>query len=103
MYPLTAIIFIIKLQMNYLHAAIIEDFEECLISASEDGLREQVNHFLTDNSLIPLTDVEWAVCIVAKTDEDIPLENLAAIRLITYYKVESRSEKVQIMAKLNSI
>ncbi|MFI5264437.1 MAG: hypothetical protein ACHQM6_07980 [Candidatus Kapaibacterium sp.] len=89
--------------MNYLHVAVIEDFEECLISASEEGLREQINTFLTTNSITPPTDAEWAVCILAKTDEDIPLVNLAAIGLITYYKVDSRSEKAPLMAKLKAM
>ena len=77
--------------MNYLHVAVIEDYEECLVSNSEDGLREQVSEYLTARSIIPPTDAEWLVCVLAKVEEDIEPENLA-LGLITYYKTESKLE-----------
>ena len=104
--PITVTLFCISiriLNMNYLHAAVIEDFEECFISASEEGLHTQVNTFLSTNSIIPPTDAEWAVCILAKSEDDIPIDNLGAVGLITYYKVDSRSEKNQIIAKLTAM
>ena len=89
--------------MNYLHAAVIEDFEECFISACEDDLREQVNVFLNKNSITPPTDAEWAVCISATTDEDVNLEHLTAVGLISYYKVDARMERGKLMEKLKAM
>ena len=89
--------------MNYLHAAVIEDFEECLISASEDGLRLQVSDFLLTKHITPPTDAEWAVCILAKVEDTITIENITAVGMITYYKVDSRLEKDRIIEKLQAI
>jgi hypothetical protein len=89
--------------MNYLHVAIIEDFEECLISASEEGLHGQVNAFLIKNSITPPTKAEWAVCVVGRDEKEIPIESDAAAGLITYYKVGSLMEKEQIIEKLKSM
>ena len=89
--------------MNYLHAAVIEDFEECFICATEDDLREQVNTFLIKNSIAPPTDAEWAVCILAKDDDDIPLEHITAVGLISYYKVDARIEREKLMEKLKAM
>jgi hypothetical protein len=89
--------------MNFLHAAVIEDFEECLISASEKGLREQVNIFLIKNSIAPPTDAEWAVCILAKGEDDIQLEHLTAVGLISYYKIDARGERGKLMEKLKAM
>ena len=89
--------------MNYLHAAVIEDFEECLISANEEGLRDQVNAFLIKNSITPPTDAEWDVCILAKSEEAIPIENLSAVGLISYYKFDATMEKGKIMEKLQAM
>ena len=75
--------------MSFLHVAIIEDFEVCLVSDTEDGLRKQVAEFLTEHSIQPPTDAEWLVCILAKVEEDIKTDNLA-LGLITYYKTESK-------------
>lgn len=75
--------------MNYLHVAIIEDYEECLISNSEDGLRKQVDDYLTARSIVPPTDSEWMVCVLAKVEDEIETDNLA-LGLITYYKTESK-------------
>jgi len=79
--------------MNYLHVAVIENFEECLISASEEGLRQQVNEFLTRNSIPPPTDAEWRICVLSKSEDDIQIENLTAVGMINYYRVESQLEK----------
>jgi hypothetical protein len=75
--------------MKYLHVAIIEDFEECLVSHTEEGLRKQVIASLTKKSIAPLTDEEWLVCVLAKVDRMIPIDN-PAVALISYYKTESR-------------
>ena len=75
--------------MNFLHVAIIEDFEECLISRTEEGLREQVVDFLKKNNIKPPTDEEWLVCVVAKEDREIPIDTYA-VGLITYYKAEEK-------------
>lgn len=75
--------------MKYLHVAILENYEECLVSDSEEGLREQVADYLAAKSLAPLTDEEWSVCITAVVDRFIPIDNLSA-GLITYYKTESK-------------
>jgi len=75
--------------MNFLHVAIIEDFEECLISRTEDGLRTQVTDFLVTNNIKPPTDEEWLVSILAKEDREIPIDTFA-VGLITYYKVEDK-------------
>ncbi len=75
--------------MDFLHVAIIEDFEECLISRSEDGLRTQVNEFLATNNIKPPTDEEWTVCVLAKEDREIPIDTFAT-GLITYYKAKAK-------------
>lgn len=75
--------------MDFLHVAIIEDFEECLISRSEDGLRTQVNEFLAINNIKPPTDEEWTVCVLAKEDREIPIDTFAT-GLITYYKAKAK-------------
>jgi hypothetical protein len=90
-------------KMNYLHAAIIEDFEECLIAANEDDLREQVNTFLIGNSITPPTDEEWAVCVLTKSEDTIPIEHLTAVGLISYYKVDARMERAKLMEKLKAM
>ena len=78
-------------KMKYLHVAIIEDFEECLVSYTEEGLRTQVIVFLAKKSITPPTDEEWLVCILAEIEGDLTTDNLA-LGLITYYKTESRLE-----------
>ncbi len=77
--------------MKYLHIAVIENFEECLVSNSEEGLRKQVSDFLIEKSIIPPTDEEWSVCILAKYDKNIKTDNLT-LGLISYYKIESNLE-----------
>ena len=75
--------------MKYLHVAVIEDFEECLVSETVEGLREQVIESLTRKSITPPTDDEWLVCILAEVDTHIATDNLK-LGLISYYKTESR-------------
>jgi hypothetical protein len=77
--------------MEYLHIAIIEDSEECLVSHTEEGLRKQVTDFLVGKSITPPTDEEWAVCVLAKDDGHIKTDNLA-LGLISYYKIESKMD-----------
>ena len=76
--------------MSFLHVAVIEEFEECFVSFSEDGLREQVSDFLIRRSIVPPNDMEWAVCVIAISDGNISIENPAAVNIISYYKVESK-------------
>ncbi len=75
--------------MKYLHVAIIEDYEECLASHSEEGLREQVTQSLAKKNISPPTDEEWIICILAEIDSEIETDNLS-LGLISYYKIESR-------------
>ena len=77
--------------MNYLHVAIIEDYEECLVSNTEDGLRAQVTTYLISRSITPPNDAEWLVCILSKVDQEIQTDNLA-LGMITYYKTKGRLE-----------
>ena len=89
--------------MNFLHAAVVEDFEVCFISANENDLREQVNTFLIANSITPPTDAEWAICVLAKSEEEIPIEHLTAVGLISYYKIDARMERAKLMDKLSAM
>ena len=75
--------------MNNLHVAIIEDFEECLVSNTELGLRNQVIDALAEKSITPPSDEEWSDCVKADDDYRIPTEN-PSLSLISYYKIESR-------------
>ena len=75
--------------MNNLHVVILEDFEECFVSNTEAGLREQVSESLTNKSIAPPTDQEWSVCILSKGNEDFETSNLS-LGLISYYKTDSR-------------
>ena len=75
--------------MKYLHVAIIEDSEECLVSHTEKGLREQVIDVLAKKSITPPTDEEWLVCVLGKVDDHIKTDNLT-LGLISYYKTESK-------------
>ncbi|MEP7235553.1 MAG: hypothetical protein ABI778_09680 [Ignavibacteriota bacterium] len=89
--------------MNYLHVAVIEDFEECFIAPTEPELREQVNGFLVKHSITPPTDAEWAVCILAKIEAEIPIENLTAVGLISYYKADVGIGKESLIKKLQAM
>ena len=80
--------------MKYLHVAVIEDYEECLVSHTEENLRNQVAAFLATKFITPPTDAEWAVCILAKVEDEIPIVNSVAVGLISYYKPESKLGEV---------
>ena len=75
--------------MKYLHVAVIEDFEECFVSYTEDGLKKQVIDFMSNKSLTPPTDEEWSVCVLGEAEDHIETDNLK-LGLITYYKTESK-------------
>jgi hypothetical protein len=75
--------------MKYLHIAIVEDFEECLASHTEEGLREQVTDSLAKKSIGPLTDEEWANCVKGEPNDHITIDCLP-FGAILYYKIESR-------------
>lgn len=79
--------------MKYLHIAIIEESEECLVSDTEEGLRSQVMNSLAKRSIPPMTDVEWADCVKAETDinpDSNCLTDCIKVSLISYYKIESK-------------
>lgn len=77
--------------MNYLHVAIMEDSEECLISTSEVGLRRQVTKSMTDRFLTGPTDAEWAFHVLSEGPDIMPMRK-DGFGMITYYKTESRLE-----------
>lgn len=80
--------------MKDLHVAVIEHHEVCLVSYTENDLREQVNEWLAKHSLPIPTNEEWAVCILANEDRDVPIVTpLAVLGAITYYKTESSLEE----------
>jgi hypothetical protein len=78
--------------MKHLHVAIIEDYEECFVATSSDGLQKQVAEWLTQNSLLVPTDEEWVVLILALEDRPIPTTS-PLLTPISYYKTESRLEE----------
>lgn len=69
--------------------AVIEDYEECLVAHTEEGLKKQVINYLKNKSITPPTDDEWSVCILAEAEDHIHTDNLK-LGLITYYKTESK-------------
>lgn len=75
--------------MKYLHVAVLEDYEECLVSGSVKGLRDQILESLGERSIIAPTDEEWLVCISAEAEWDIETEN-PILGGISYYKVQSK-------------
>jgi len=79
-------------EMKNLHVAVIEGYEECLVSYTEFGLREQVVGWLAGHSLPAPTDEEWAVCILATEDKDVIPAFPAVLGSISYYQTESRLE-----------
>ena len=78
--------------MNYLHVAILEDTEECLVSKSEKGLRSQVTDSLSKRAITDLTDEEWADCVKGEINCD-RATNCLPFGIIYYYKTESRLEE----------
>ena len=74
--------------MNYLHVAILDDFEKCLVDHTEEGLREQVAYSLAKRSIAPLTDDEWADCVKGEPN-DSKTNDCLPFGTIYYYKTES--------------
>ncbi|MDP4220550.1 MAG: hypothetical protein Q8916_11770 [Bacteroidota bacterium] len=74
--------------MEYLHVGIIEEFEECLASFTELGLRNQIAKSLSGHSLAILTDQEWLDCVKADGSAEAD-EDCVGVSLISYYKIES--------------
>ena len=75
--------------MDYLHVAVLEDTEECLVSYSEFGLREQVAESLLKRGIDGLTDEEWADCVKGEVVCDREVDCLP-FGVIYYYKTEMR-------------
>jgi hypothetical protein len=75
--------------MTYLHVAVVEDFEECFVSETSDGLREQVAEFLDLHSLIVPTNEEWVVLIMAAEDRELSTAP-PFLTPVTYYTTKSR-------------
>lgn len=75
--------------MNHLHIAIIEDFDECIVDYTQEGLREQVSDSLTKKSLRIPTDEEWEVCVEAAVDEHVKVD-CDTLAVILYYKILSK-------------
>ena len=71
-----------------MHVAIIEDFEECLVSNTELGLRGQVIASLAKKSIAAPTDEEWSDCVLSALPGDIETDYLT-LSMISYYKTES--------------
>jgi hypothetical protein len=78
--------------MNYLHIAILEDTEECLVSYTENGLRDQVTGSLAKRSIQTLTDEEWMDCVTGGVSCDRATD-CSPFGVIYYYKTESRLEE----------
>ena len=81
----------IIIAMNDLHVAIIENYEECFVSATLKGLQDQVSVWLTQHSLLVPTKEEWVVLILALEDRPVPTEN-TLLTPISYYKTKSQLE-----------
>ena len=80
--------------MNYMHVAILEDFEECLVSNTELGLRGQVITSLANKSLPAPSDEEWGDCVHSGYRGDITTDYLT-LSMISYYKIESHLGKME--------
>jgi hypothetical protein len=87
--------------MNYLHIAILEDTEECLVSYTENGLREQVTDSLAKRAIYGLTDDEWADCVKGELSCDRATDCLP-FGVIYYYKTESRLEESSMVVDAGS-
>ena len=75
--------------MEYLHVALLDDTEECLVSYTESGLREQVSESLFKRSIPPLNDEEWADCVKGE-DSCERGTDCTPFGVIYYYKTESK-------------
>jgi hypothetical protein len=76
------------MEKKYLHIAIVDDFNECFVSFSEEDLRIQVSKWLLLNSISLPTDAEWALTL-GEDRYDVDLTTPAA-EWIFYYKIESK-------------
>lgn len=80
--------------MNYMHVAIIEDFEECLVSNTELGLRNQVIASLAKKSISAPSDEEWSDCVLSTQPGAIETDYLT-LSMISYYKTKSHLGKME--------
>ena len=78
--------------MNYLHIAILEDTQECLVSYTEIGLRIQVAGSLHKRGIDAMTDEEWEDCVKGEVTCDRETDCLP-FGTIYYYKTESNLEE----------
>ena len=76
------------MEQKILHVAVIDDFNECFVSYSDDELREQVSNWLLQNSVPPPTDAEWEL-ILGEDRFDVDVAT-PALGWISYYKTESK-------------
>jgi len=79
--------------MTYLHVAVIEGYEECLVSHTSNKLYKQVLVWLALQMLPALTPEEWAACVIANEDKEICAKN-HLLGAITYYKTESHLDEL---------
>lgn len=75
--------------MRFLHVAIIEDYEECFVSSTLDGLQTQVAEWLRKKSKHVPSEEEWAALVLALEDRPVPTAS-PILTLISYYKTEFR-------------
>ena len=79
-----------------MHVAIIEDFEECLVSNTELGLRGQVIESLAKKSITAPTDEEWSDCVLSRVEGAIETDYLS-LSMISYYKTESHLGAMEVV------
>lgn len=79
----------ISSKMNYLYIAILGFSEECFVSNTEQGLREQVTGSLAKRNIAPFTDDEWTDCVKGEYNKDKTADCLP-FGIIYFYKTESR-------------
>ncbi len=71
-----------------LHVAVIDDFNECFVSFSEEELRKQVSEWLLKKSIAVPTDAEWALAL---GEDRYDVDTITQVPgWISYYKTESR-------------
>ena len=78
-----------------MHVAIIEDFEECLVSNTELGLRGQVIETLAKKFIAAPSDEEWSDCVQSAKPGDSETDYLS-LSMISYYKTESHLGAMEI-------
>lgn len=89
--------------MKYLHVAVMEDLEECLVSYTEEGLRKQVNDILAINSIGAPTDEEWADCVKGEETTCDVAPDCLPFGVILYYKTESKLEAAGGKSEVSSL